>query len=67
MKRHQQYIPLELSGERLERFIAELRDRLLHEFWPHIPDCEYRREISSRLEKSILSAFEMESEKTRAQ
>ncbi len=58
MNRQKDYVSLEISGEKLERIISSLRDRLLNEFWPNIPEGPERDEIKSRLEESILSAFE---------
>ena len=58
MNRQKDYVSLEISGEKLERIISSLRDRLLNEFWPNIPEGPERDKIKSRLEESILSAFD---------
>ena len=57
MNRQKDYVSLEISGEKLERMVSSLRDRLLNEFWPNIPEGPEREKIKSRLEKSILVAF----------
>ncbi len=58
MNKQRDYVSLEISGEKLERIISGLRDRLLNEFWPNIPEGPERDKIKSRLEESILVAFE---------
>ncbi len=58
MNRQKDYISLEISGEKLERMVSILRDKLLNEFWSNIPEGPERERIKSRLEDSILSAFE---------
>ncbi len=58
MNRQKDYISLEISGEKLERIVSILRDKLLNEFWSNIPEGPERERIKSRLEESILSAFD---------
>jgi hypothetical protein len=57
MNKREKYIALELSGEKLDKTIADIRDKLLYEFWSHIPDGAHRDQIKLRLERSILQAF----------
>ena len=57
MNKQRDYVSLEISGEKLERIVSALRDRLLDEFWFDVPEGPEREEIRSRLEESILSAF----------
>jgi hypothetical protein len=57
MNKREAYVELELSGPMLESLVASLRDRLLNEFWAHVPEGDYRNQIKARLEKNILSAF----------
>lgn len=65
MNKREKYITLELSGDNLDRFIRELREKILTEFWPKIPDSDEREMIKSRLEKSILNALETEGNEAR--
>ena len=58
MVKQKEYVPLEISGERLKRIVNSLRDRLLGEFWSDLPEGPEREKIKSRLEESILSAFD---------
>lgn len=58
MNRQKEYVSLEISGEKLERMVSILRDKLLDEFWSNIPEGPEREKIKSRLEESILSAFD---------
>ena len=58
MNRQKDYVSLEISGEKLEKMVSILRDKLLDEFWSNIPEGPERERIKSRLEESILSAFE---------
>ena len=57
MEKHSKYVTLEIAGERLDSFIRELRDKLLHEFWSSIPDGVEKEKIRSRIEKNIYSAL----------
>ncbi|OGC95990.1 MAG: hypothetical protein A2W25_09610 [candidate division Zixibacteria bacterium RBG_16_53_22] len=57
MQKRQDYVALELASEKLDDIIAGLRDKLLREFWSHVPEGEHREQISARLEDSILSAL----------
>ena len=58
MNRQKEYVSLEISGEKLERLVSILRDKLLDEFWPNISEGPERERIKSRLEESIISAFD---------
>ncbi len=58
MNRQKDYVSLEISGEKLERIVSILRDKLLNEFWSNTPEGPERERIKSRLEESILSAFD---------
>lgn len=58
MNKHKEYVALEITGKKLDGLINNLRDRLLDEFWASVPDGPERRKIKTRLEKSIISAFE---------
>jgi len=58
MNKHKQYVALEISGKKLDSLVNNLRDKLLNEFWASVPDGPERRKIKTRLEKSIISAFE---------
>jgi hypothetical protein len=64
MNKREKYITLELSGDNLDKFVVDLREKILTEFWPKIPDGDDREMIKSRLEKSILNALESESSET---
>jgi hypothetical protein len=66
MDKHQQFVELELSGERLESLVAGLRDKLLGEFWAYVPDGIYRDQIKNRLEKNILAALNHHPNETKA-
>jgi len=66
MNKRQEFISLELSGERLDRLIAEITEKLLGEFWSHIPEGEQKKQIRERIERSILSAFEISAEEIEA-
>lgn len=66
MSKREEYITLELSGDSLESFVTDLRDKLLSEFWPNISDENERNLISARLEKSILGAFKSQSAEIQA-
>lgn len=65
MNKREKYITLELSGDNLDRFIRDLMEKILTEFWPKIPDGDDREMIKSRLEKSILNALESQCDETR--
>jgi hypothetical protein len=58
MNKHQPFVELELSGEKLDNLVIGLRNKLLHEFWGHISEGSYRDQIKLRLEKNILAAFD---------
>jgi hypothetical protein len=58
MNKQKEFVSLEISGEKLERMVSILRDKLLDEFWSNIPEGPERERIKSRLEVSILSAFD---------
>lgn len=58
MNKQKEFVSLEISGEKLERMVSILRDKLLDEFWSNIPEGPERERIKSRLEESILSAFD---------
>jgi hypothetical protein len=58
MNKRQSFIELELSGEMLESLVSSLRDKLLNEFWAHVPEGSYREQIKLRLEKNILASFD---------
>jgi len=58
VNKHKEYVALEITGKKLDGLINNLRDRLLDEFWASVPDGPERRKIKTRLEKSIISAFE---------
>jgi hypothetical protein len=57
MNKRETFIELELSGEKLDSLVSSLRERLLGEFWGHIPDGSQRDEIRARLERNILAAL----------
>ncbi len=54
MKKHADFVPLEISGDDLEDFVAQLRDKLFNEFWSDITDDEKKEMIKSRLTKNIV-------------
>ena len=58
MKKRADYVPLELSGAELDRFVANLRDKLFSEFWSDYGGSPGEKVIKSRLEKNIYSAFD---------
>lgn len=58
MRKHKEYVSLEISGKKLDSLVNNLRDRLLNEFWAAIPDGPERRKIKTRLEKNILAALD---------
>jgi DNA-binding MarR family transcriptional regulator len=66
MNKRQDYVSLELSGERLDKLISELTEKLICEFWSHIPEGEQKNQIKARIERSILSAFEICAEEVEA-
>ena len=66
MNKRQDYVPLEISGDKLNHIVGELRDKLLDEFWQDLPEGEKRRQIANRLEKNILSSFEFYEEHVEA-
>jgi hypothetical protein len=58
MNKRQQFVELELSGEKLDSLVIGLRNKLLDEFWVHVPEGKYREEIKARLERNIIAAIE---------
>ncbi len=62
MKKHADFVPLEISGDDLEDFVANLRDKLFKEFWSDIADDSKKELIKSRLTKNIVSALKSRSE-----
>jgi hypothetical protein len=62
MNKREKYIALELSGEKLDKTITDLRDKLLLEFWSHVPEGAHREQIRMRLERSILQAINYKAE-----
>ncbi|MEE9554061.1 MAG: hypothetical protein V3W18_07150 [candidate division Zixibacteria bacterium] len=58
MKKHKDFVTLELSGQKLDSLVFNLRERLLSEFWSTVPDGPERRKIQTRLEKNILAAID---------
>jgi hypothetical protein len=58
MNKRQPFVELELSGEKLDTLVYSLRDKLLGEFWAHVPEGAYRNEIKSRLERNIMAALD---------
>jgi hypothetical protein len=62
MNKREKYVSLELSGDNLDKFVVELREKILSEFWPEIPVGQDRDLIKCRLERSILNALEFENE-----
>jgi hypothetical protein len=57
MQKRQEYVALEITSEKLDGIVAAIRDRLLAEFWAHVPAGPHRDEIGARLEDSILAAL----------
>ena len=53
MPKRQDYITLEISGEKLDTFVDSLTSKLLSEFWPQIDDPRKLTEIKDRLKKSV--------------
>jgi hypothetical protein len=53
MPKRQDYITLEISGEKLDTFVDSLASRLLSEFWPQIDDPQKLLEIKDRLKKNV--------------
>lgn len=66
MNKRMDYVPLELSGDKLNNIVGQLRDKLLDEFWPGLPNDDKRRQISDRLERNILASFEYHGDKVEA-
>lgn len=62
MKKHANFVQLEISGPDLEDFVAQLRDKLFNEFWSDIADDAKKELIKSRLTKNILSVLDDSSE-----
>ncbi len=57
MNKRETYVTLELSGDKLDSVVTELREKLLREFWSHVPEGAHREQIRLRLERSILAAL----------
>ncbi len=57
MPRRQEYVGLEIASEKMDGIVATLRDKLLDEFWSHVPEGERRAQIRARLEENILAAL----------
>jgi hypothetical protein len=66
MNKRQAYISLELSGERLEKLLSEITEKLMREFWSHIPEGDQKDQIRVRIERSIMSAFQLSTEEVEA-
>lgn len=66
MNKRQDFVTLELSGDKLNNIVGQLREKLLDEFWPGIPNDDKRRQISDRLEKNILASFDNQGDKIEA-
>jgi hypothetical protein len=66
MQKRQDYVALEIASEKLDDIISNLRDKLLRDFWSHVPEGKHRDQISARLEDSILSALTHSSDNTEA-
>lgn len=56
-KHQDEYFPLIITGEKLDRFVSELRDKLMEEFWASIVEGPRKDAIRSRLEVNIISAL----------
>ncbi len=57
MKKHAEYVPLEISGPDLDVLVNQLRDKILNEFWSDETDEEKIENIKSQLTKNILSVL----------
>jgi hypothetical protein len=66
MQKHQDFVSLEITYERVDKIVVDLRDKLLTEFWSHVPEGEQRDRIKARLENSIQSALESSSDNIEA-
>jgi hypothetical protein len=66
MPKRQEYVALEIVSEKLDSVVAALRDKLLDEFWSHVPEGAHRDQIRARLENNILSALMRYSDNTEA-
>jgi hypothetical protein len=62
MPKRQDYVTLEIASDQLRDIITDLREKLLAEFWSHVPEGERREQIKARLENSINSALAHSSE-----
>lgn len=58
MNKREKYVTLELSGDKLDMVVTELQEKLLREFWSHVPEGAHREQIRQRLERSILGALD---------
>ncbi len=63
MQKREPIVALEISGDKLEQVVGDLRDNLLNEFWHHLPEGHEKNEIKSRLEKNILLALTQKPQK----
>ncbi len=57
MAKKEEYIALEITGNSLDQLVNDLKEKILLEFWPQIPDSAEREVIKDRLGKSILSVL----------
>jgi hypothetical protein len=57
LNKRQEYISLELSDEKLDSIVVELRDKLMGEFWAELPEGRRKDEIRRRIENNIITAF----------
>jgi len=63
MHKREPYVALEISGDKLEQVVGDLRDNLINEFWRHLPEGKEKDEIKLRLEKNILLALTQKAKK----
>lgn len=57
MRKLSAYVPLEISGDRLDNIIIEIRDKIVNEFWSSTPSGTKKKEIEKRIEQSIKNAL----------
>ena len=57
MKKHAEYVPLEISGSDLDVLVNQLRDKILNEFWSGETDETKIEKIKSQLTKNIFSVL----------
>ena len=58
MKKRAEYVPLELSGQELEKFVSELENKLYCQFWSLEEDNAKKEEIKGLIRKNIYLALE---------